>query len=139
MNWEGVAAEGDGVRLTTFKMSDFNIPYSYSPVIVASEDNIASKEVEYSKFLSATKKGFLDAIENAEEAAKILQKQVAKSDRHMDILATIKFSAPYFGDASNWGVMESENVQRYLDWIYQHELETVLISVRDMVTNELLK
>lgn len=35
MNWEGLQAEAEGIQLNTFKMADYNIPYSYSPVIAA--------------------------------------------------------------------------------------------------------
>ena len=39
-NWEGVHAKNKGARLRTFKMSDFGIPYGYSPVILGSRNKI---------------------------------------------------------------------------------------------------
>ena len=35
MGWEGVDAKRRGVGLNAFSLEDFNIPYGYSPVLVA--------------------------------------------------------------------------------------------------------
>ncbi|MEM7550615.1 MAG: ABC transporter substrate-binding protein [Bacteroidota bacterium] len=138
MNWEGVAAEGEGIRLNTFRMTDYDIPYSYSPVVVASEENISKNKTAYSKFLKATKRGFLQAAASPEEAATILKDQVAATDANIDLVASIKESALHFRNEEKWGVMETKNVQQYLDWIYSHNLESEKIEVEDLVTNELL-
>ena len=59
MNWEGVEAKAKGVKLNYFKLGDFGIPYSYSPVIAASESDAKRDGELYQRFLRATKKGFL--------------------------------------------------------------------------------
>ncbi|MGD1958389.1 MAG: ABC transporter substrate-binding protein [Fulvivirga sp.] len=138
LNWEGIAALGQGLKLNTFKMADYGVPYSYSPVIIASEANIAQRKEEYSSFLSATKEGFMYTISNPEEAAEILKRKMAESDSEMNIVDAIKYSVNYFGDTNTWGKMELNNIQRYLDWIYKNNLESTSIKVEDMITDELL-
>ncbi len=138
MNWEGIQAKSNQVALTSFKMSDFHIPYSYSPVIAASDRSIQEKTEVYQKFLAATKRGFLNAAENPKEAAVILATHVSETDTDIDIKEAIQFSSNAFGDASNWGIMDHANVQQYLDWIYDRGLENRKITVEDLVSNALL-
>ena len=38
INWEGVEADQKKISLQLFKMKDFGIPYSYSPVLFSSEN-----------------------------------------------------------------------------------------------------
>ena len=40
MGWEGVDAKRRGVGLNAFLLEDFNIPYGYSPVLVATQDTL---------------------------------------------------------------------------------------------------
>lgn len=40
MGWEGVDAKRRGVGLNAFSLEDFNIPYGYSPVLVATQDTL---------------------------------------------------------------------------------------------------
>ena len=75
-NWEGIQAEAKGIDLNYFKMDDYNIPYSYSPVIAINEDDFGTDKTLYRNFIKATKKGFLQAQENPAEAAAILGKYI---------------------------------------------------------------
>ena len=138
MNWEGVQAKSKGLELNTFKMSDYKVPYSYSPVIAASEKQINARLDAYRKFLEATKRGFLEVLKAPEQAASILSSEVAATDQDIDLLLAIDSSKKALGDQASWGIMDSENVQEYLDWIYQHQLEERKVSVEDLVTNKLL-
>jgi NitT/TauT family transport system substrate-binding protein len=40
LGWEGVEAELAGVALNTFKLESFNVPYGYSPLLVAHPDTL---------------------------------------------------------------------------------------------------
>ena len=40
MGWEGVDAKRRGVDLNAFYLKDYNIPYGYSPVLVATQDTL---------------------------------------------------------------------------------------------------
>lgn len=138
MNWEGVQAASKRVGLTTFKMSDFNIPYSYSPVLVASEKMVAEKREAYKAFVTASKKGFLYAVENREEAASILSKHVSKQDADIDIMKAIEVSKNYFRNTEDWGKMDADNVTDYLNWIYGNKLESKQVTPKELISNELL-
>lgn len=136
-NWEGIEAKGDGIALTEFRMKDYGIPYSYSPVIAANEKSIESRAATYRKFLDASKKGFLYTSENPEESADILRKLVPKKDLKIDLKETIKYSSPFFGTAEKWGRMDSKNVAEYVSWLKKHGLED-RVEASELFTNELL-
>lgn len=138
MNWEGIHAKSKGIDLKAFKMSDFGIPYGYSPVILASERAVDHNRIVYADFLKATKKGFLFAQENPEEAIKFLGPRVAATDQDIDLLESQKFTSPYYGNQSNWGSLEKANVQNYLDWLHVHELELQKLDFDTLVYSGLL-
>jgi ABC-type nitrate/sulfonate/bicarbonate transport system substrate-binding protein len=138
-NWEGVQAKSMSVDLRMFKMEDFNVPYSYSPVLAASAEKIVEREGAYRNFLKATKQGFLYAKAHPEEAAEILKPLVAASDRDIDIVKAIEVSAPAMGDDVSWGRMNEDVVKTFLEWIYRHKLEDQRLSVNQLMTNRLLE
>lgn len=78
MPWEGVAAERAGIELNTFKLSDYGIPYCYSPVLAAHPKTLAVNADDLVKpFLAATARGYEYAAAHPEEAAQLLCQQVA--------------------------------------------------------------
>lgn len=137
LNWEGVEAENEGIELELFQMKDYNIPYSYSPVIAAGENFIEEKSEAYKSFLEATKKGFLDAAENISGAADNLGKHIAESDQRINLRQTIEVSAKHMHLNGNWGIMNPENVSEYVNWLNKFGLETN-VSGQELFTNALL-
>jgi ABC-type nitrate/sulfonate/bicarbonate transport system substrate-binding protein len=136
-NWEGVEAEQNGIDLRLFKMEDYTIPYSYSPMLVANETMLDSKKEAYTNFLAATKKGFLYTIEKPVEAAEILKRFLSEKDKDINVVKAIERSAHSFGELKTWGKMDEKVITAFLDWIYEHKLEDQQISVSEMMTNAL--
>lgn len=137
-NWEGLQAEAKGVALNYFKMEDHNIPYSYSPVIAINEDKFGLDKTLYRNFMKATKKGFLKAQEDINEAATILSQYIPEYDRDIDLQKSIRYSAHFMSDEKNWGKMRIDGVNEFLDWIYDNQLEKQRFTADEVVTNELL-
>ena len=137
LNWEGVEAENEGIALELFQMKDYNIPYSYSPVIAAGENFIEEKNEAYKSFLKATKKGFMAAAEDISGAAEILKNHIAESDQKIDLKQTIEISIKHMHINDNWGTMQPENVSEYVKWLNEHGLEAN-ISSPELFTNALL-
>ncbi|MFT5022046.1 MAG: ABC-type nitrate/sulfonate/bicarbonate transport system substrate-binding protein [Colwellia sp.] len=63
-NWEGVEAETKQLELNKFSMSNFGIPYCYSPVIIVRNSRLNADQKKYSLFIKATQKGYLYVSEN---------------------------------------------------------------------------
>ena len=139
LNWEGVAAKAFADQLSYFKMKDYRIPYSYSPVIAARELVIAKKKAQYKAFIQASKKGFLYCQQHPEEAVKILSKYIPHSDREIDLAEALKVTAPHFGTEKNWGTMSKDVVLNFINWIVEKGLESKPISIAQIMTDEYLK
>ncbi|MEM9339107.1 MAG: ABC transporter substrate-binding protein [Bacteroidota bacterium] len=139
LNWEGIQASGRGLEFNAFQMKDFQIPYSYSPVLVASESQVAKRMDAFSRFLLATKQGYLFTMDERKEAAEILSAHIAAQDQDIDLLATIDYSVGAFGNRDHWGEMKTENVQTYLEWIYSKGLESKTVTADELISHVLVE
>jgi len=137
-NWEGIQAKNEGIALNFFKMAHYGIPYGYSPIVLASEKEVSKRKDAYARFLEATKKGYLFAQENPPEAVACFAPFVAKQDRNIDLLQSQQFSSPFYGTAQNWGVLEKQKVQQYLDWLLKNKLEEQVFTAEDLVVSGLV-
>jgi ABC-type nitrate/sulfonate/bicarbonate transport system substrate-binding protein len=137
-NWEGVQAANEGIELNLFKMSDFGIPYGYSPVLFASESSVANKEGDYARFLEATKKGYLFAQEYPMEGVECIAPFVAEQDWNIDLMESQKFTSPFYGTMDTWGVMNKQKVKEYLDWLVANKLEERAFTVEELVVSGLV-
>lgn len=138
-NWEGIEAAHQQVALTHFRLSDFGIPYGYSPVVVTTQTQLETRAEAYKAFIQATARGFAFAKNHPEDAANILAQVVPAQDRESRPLeATVRMSAPFFGEDLNLGRMEAERVHAFLQWLVDHRLEQDVILAQKLYTNELL-
>lgn len=139
-NWEGVEAEDRGMELEVFRLADFGIPYSYSPVLVASEEWIAHRPTLLQQFLRATAKGFAAAQDDPQRAVVALK--AAIGELHLppvDLLKAQKATNPAYGASEQWGLMDEGKVQAFLDWLHEKGLEPRAFRAHEIVTNELLE
>jgi ABC-type nitrate/sulfonate/bicarbonate transport system substrate-binding protein len=139
VNWEGIEAEAQGVELNLFRMSEYGIPYGYSPVIMTSKTKINENQADYAAFLRATKKGFQYAINHVENAAQILDLYVSKADKYVDIVKSQIMTSPSYGNPEEWGKMDLKKVQTFLDWLRKHKLERTKLKANQLVTNKLFE
>ena len=137
VNWEGVQANDAGLDLELFQLSDFGIPYSYSPVITVSNSSLVSNRKEYERFLKATKKGFIFAKENQKEAIEIFSKFIPKED-DIDLEKSLDISAVHFGSEEDWGIMKPSVVNQFLSWLSNEGLEPRKFTFNEIMSNELL-
>ncbi|WP_397447126.1 ABC transporter substrate-binding protein [Polaribacter sp. R77954] len=137
-NWEGVEAATKGIELHQFSMKDFNVPYCYSPIILAKQEHVEQYKDVYSNFVKATQQGFLYVKNNIEASKEILAKYVTEYDlKNIDLEKSLQMSAPYFGDASKCGQMKKERVTNFLKWLVDNDLESKKILSQYLFTNEL--
>lgn len=132
LNWEGVEVEKTQHEFNYFKLKDYGIPYSYSPVIATNENLIDDNLQAYQDFLKATKKGFLSCIENPTEAIQILKNELPEKDKTIDLNSALEITSRHFGNTDNWGIIKKENLQDFLDWIKETGLENADISITEI-------
>jgi ABC-type nitrate/sulfonate/bicarbonate transport system substrate-binding protein len=138
LNWEAVAVNTSGESLRYFKMEDYGIPYSYSPVLAANADLLDEKAEAYRAFLAATKQGYLYAQENPQAAIRILQPLVPPNDQKIDLVKSLMATVHHFGAKADWGRMQPERITEFLEWIQRIGLEKTTLAADDLVTNDLL-
>lgn len=135
MNWEGVEVSASAHQFNYFKMSDYQIPYSYSPVIAAGESKIESNLAQYKSFLKGTKKGFLYCQRYPEQSIAILQEYIPKQDGKINLKAALESTSPYFGNENNWGMMNKTTIANFVNWIDNKKLEHKPIDISNIYTH----
>jgi ABC-type nitrate/sulfonate/bicarbonate transport system substrate-binding protein len=139
-NWEGIEASGKNIELNNFTLGEFNIPYGYSPVVLTKMENLIKKKGLYSKFIKATKKGFLYPKSNLIESIEILSRYVTEYDlNNINLEKALLFSIPNFGDFSSAGFMNQDRVSGFIQWLVDKGLENETILNQSLFTNELLE
>lgn len=137
-NWEGVEAEAKGVELNSFCLRDFDIPYSYSPVIMARKRAIEEKEAAYKAFVAATTEGYQFAMDRPADAAKILSPHLTPHDQeHIDVRRALEITVGAIKAESGIGRMREERVATFLQWLVDHRLESKAILNQTLYTNAL--
>lgn len=137
-NWEGVEAESRGAALNLFRMRDYGIPYSYSPVIAASKKSITHDRQVYIDFLSASKRGYMHARKHPQESVSLLKPFIPEKDAHIDLKRALALSAEAFGDDKSWGRMDEHIVDQFLEWLKARRLEPGAPASSELITNELI-
>ncbi len=138
-NWESIEAAHKGIALRSFKLRDYGIPYSYSPVFAVAQSAIEQRADVLRRFLRATREGFLYAQSHARETVEWLLPRVPEAYRDAAFLQrSQEWIAPYYGDANTWGHMQMERVDAFLEWLHAHGLESQRLRGADIATNALL-
>lgn len=132
-NWEGVQAEQKGIKLRKFRMADYGIPYSYSPVIVCSAKALDKRPDAFRKFMDATRKGFLHAAAHQDEAVELLRQRVPSHDSDIDLKRAIEVSVEAMGKGDDWGRIDPKVVDTFLAWIYRHKLEEQMVKTKEII------
>ena len=127
LNWEGIGDQ----NFTFFKLKDYNIPYSYSPLVVCSQKFINEERSNISNFLRAMKKGYMYSLENVEESTDILFKNLPESDKNIDLYASLIFSKNYFGDNKSFGKIEDDVILSFFNWLKENNVEKLSLNPED--------
>jgi ABC-type nitrate/sulfonate/bicarbonate transport system substrate-binding protein len=138
--WQGIQAEQQGIELNTVMMADWFdcIPDYYTPILIASEDTIASRPDVVSAFVSAVADGYKFAIENPEAAAGILLDAVPELDGELVRASQAWLTSRYATNAENWGIQQLQTWQAYADWMTAYGILTDDFVAEDAFTNEFL-
>ncbi len=137
--WDGVNTELAGLDTNFFYFSDYadELDY-YTPVIIAGNDFLKEKPEVAKRFMAAVSKGYEYAIENPEDAAKILVDANEGMDLELCTASQKWLADKYKADADKWGVIDSERWDRFYSWVYQNGLCENEIPAGFGFTNEYL-
>ncbi|KAL3142310.1 hypothetical protein ABBQ38_002651 [Trebouxia sp. C0009 RCD-2024] len=138
MGWEGVDAKRRGVGLNAFSLEDFNIPYGYSPVLVAATDTLQQHSETLQKFLAATAKGYEFAAQHPEEAAELLCQTASDTalDKEMVKESMQMLSQHFLTKDGRWGRQDKARWDAFLDWLADRKLLTTKVQSRTTVQGQ---
>ena len=125
--WGGIQAQIDKVDCDFFFFSDIDeVMDYYTPTLIANDEFLKENPDTAKAFLRATAKGFQYAINNPEEAARILidgdttgsligsEKLVTESQKWL--------SEYYISDAPYWGYIDPQRWNGFYSWLYENSL-----------------
>ena len=135
INWEGVEASKKNIDLELYKMSDFGIPYSYSPILFSSSDYINNNSNTVKKFIESSRKGYIYCYENMGEAVSILNKFVPETDKGIDLIECLKISIDHFGPRENFGKIDLKKIDIFLKWLKDNNIENNSFIANDIISN----
>lgn len=123
--WEGVEARLKNIELNTFQLGDYDIPYGYSPILLAHSDYIQNEQKTLKAFLHATARGYQFAKNDPLEAARILQKmapQLENTDPNFLEQSQVFISQYYLDEQGNWGIMQIKVWEAFVAWLLKKEI-----------------
>ena len=138
LNWEGIEAKGKNIALNYFKMSDFNIPYSYSPVVVGSEKLLHENKELVKKFLLATREGFLFTLSNKIKSVEILGQYIPDYEKEVNLTDALEETAEAFIDNNVWGKINDSNVDIFINWLLKNNIIDLNFDYKKLFTNNFL-
>jgi len=127
-SYEGWAVQNaalQGYPVNYFSFIDMDPIFDfYTPVLAANSDFAKENPDTVKAFLRAAKKGYEYAVENPDDAADILCKQVSElADDSELVKKSANFLAgQYTADASSWGLIDKDRWARYFQWLNDNQL-----------------
>ncbi|AEH51683.1 ABC transporter substrate-binding protein [Pseudothermotoga thermarum] len=136
--WEVIGAKVQGVEVDFVFLKDIDEVFDYyTPVIITSEKIVQESPELVRKFLRAVQKGYLYAVENPVESAKILLKYAPELDEKLVIESQKFLSTKYIEDAPRWGYQDPKVWRRLYQWMKENGLVGEL-DIDKAYTNEFL-
>lgn len=138
-SWDCILAEMNGCDLNYMACRDLDdrLDY-YTPVIISSNAALESDPEMVSAFLSASQRGYADAIADADAAAEILYKYVPSYDLEMLKKSQAYLADKYMEDTEVWGSMEARVWDNYSDFLEEYGVIDKAPAAEDCFTNEFL-
>ena len=121
--WDGISAKTARLDTNMFYFRDITPEFDYySPVIVANMDFLEAEGDTAKAFLNAVRKGYEYAIENPEEAAKILCEEVPELNPEMVEESQIWLADQYKAEVEQWGYIDQSRWDAFYAWLYENGL-----------------
>lgn len=121
--WGGISCKQAGLDTNMIYFKDITPEFDYySPVIIANNNFLSENPKAAKGFLNATKRGYEDAINNPDEAAEILCKQVPELDPELVKESQEWISEQYKADVDRWGYIDQTRWDAFFKWLSDNDL-----------------
>ena len=128
MPWEGLQAGRAGIDLTGFGLAEYNVPYGYTPTVLAHPDTIAERADALSTFLDASARGYREAADDPDGGAHALIEAAAVEfdDEGFVEESQRRIADAYLTAEGEWGVMDRERWDAFVSWLTHEGILTDL-------------
>ena len=149
MPWEGILAARDGIDLTAFYLDAYDVPYGYTPLLLARPEPIADGDA-LADFLAATARGYQFAVDNPDRAAEILGETaevVDNDDPDFLVESQRELTDAYLTADGRWGTMARDRWDDFVEWLAANDILSSVdddpisadeLSTSGLYTNDLL-
>lgn len=137
--WDGVLA---GDEFGFFYFADFNKKLDfYSPIIIVNDEFLANNKDLVKKVLKAIKKGYIYAINEPVESAKILIKHAPELASKKDLIISSQkyLSSVYASDPNKWGEIDANRWNGFYEWINEQGIVKNPVPLNVGFSNEYLR
>ena len=137
--WDGIEAKLAHQPINFILLQDV-VPQlnSYTPLIITSQKLATENSKLVKRFVQATKRGYIFAINNPQEAAEILLKYAPELKREL-VFASQKYLSEFYAHTpDSWGEMEHKVWENYKKWMEQQGLIKEGFDVSKTFTNRFL-
>ena len=139
--WAGIACQVAGLETDYFAFRDMDPVFDfYTPVVIANNQFLEEHPETAKAFLAALGRGYLDAVQNPEEAAEILMNAAPelRSNEQLVVESQKYLSAEYVADAERWGVIDPERWGGFFSWLNEQGLSGEPLDPAAGFTNDFL-
>jgi ABC-type nitrate/sulfonate/bicarbonate transport system substrate-binding protein len=138
--WDGINAELKGLELNFIELKKLDPALDYyTPVLITSETLTAEDPELVERFLRATEKGYLLAIESPDLAAEALIAHAPELDEALVYASQTWLADQFQGDAQQWGMQKEETWTAYGKWLLEQELIEEIPDLNQAFTNQFLR
>ena len=120
--WEGVLAQRAGQELNLFSLEEYQIPYGYSPILLAHPSMVGEASAALTRaFLSATAAGYAKAAADPKAAAAALCAcgHPSLADRAFVEASAQALASKYLTAEGAWGRMDEGRWTAFVDFLAQ--------------------
>lgn len=138
---DGIRASVEGKSYDFLYFRNYNEIFDFYPaVLIGNEGYLAEHGEETKALLQAAAKGYEFAIENPDEAAKIVQKTFTEESEDYLLYGLRQILTEYRAElpAESWGYMDEFRWQSFDLWLYENHVTDVAPSYPAPFTNEYL-
>ena len=126
VTWEGLDWDRQGIAYRTWRHADFGVPDRPAVLLITSGEALAERADALIRFMRATLRGYEFAVEDPEEASRLL---IASAGEDVFpepelVFASAKLLADeyYLADDGRWGSQTLSQWSEYPGWLYEHGL-----------------
>lgn len=135
--WQGIHAQLQGIDFIYIPLTELSdVPDYYTPVIVTSEDLIATHPQLASRFMRALARGYVYAALEPDAAATMLLDYAPELDTELVHASQRWLAGQSETTVESWGYQKAETWSRFADWAFENSLIEKAIDSQAAFTNQ---